>query len=360
VRRGFVSSARTMPSPKTERKTSQLFSHSHSPTRAVTSRSPHTGVHRATPRRHADAEEEEDDDDDDGLLSEAQFSRIMAVALAGAVACRSASWTCAFALALCSTDARLRDGLERRLAVVLARFLVVAEGDARRPEKPLSDDDDDALRDDDVRSTSSPLLKKKKSFGVTDHPLARFCGRWAFDAARSDSPMSQLEALGVPWAARLAASRSSRHKRIHLEAPNTWVEATHTAVLARSTQTMRLDDDESQTHTHPVDRTTVVVWNAVGRRPAAAPPADDDCLPSVVVPDHAVVSVMLYQRNGALATIIRTCEDDGQTYHVVNDLATPLKGSSSNLSAAPGGSGLRRKHIVTHSYFRRVVGVVND
>ena len=301
-----------------------------------------------------------DDDDDDLLVREDQLSRVLVVALAGAVAWGSFRWTLALGLSMYCTDSRLRDRLEKwHRLITLCIFLeeedqgVFRDDDER--EEPLVDmtssDAEEVAVIESHRSVvhPQPLVRRSRQISP-DHPLAKYCGRWSYDPLRSDSPMQQLEALGVPWAARVAASRSARHmqKRIHLDGPFTWVEATHTAILARSSQTLCLtpeDNVSGQTHTHPVDRSTVVVWSAVGRRPDAAPQPE---LQAVAVPTNipdAVVSVMLYKRNGALATIIRTCEDHGRTYHVINDLATP---------SIPQRPDSLRKHVVTHSFFKRL------
>ena len=262
------------------------------------------------------------------MVSEEQFSRVVALALAGAVACRSAEWTFAFAFALVSSDVRLRDRLQRFFGGDMDKS-------ASLP-KQVSTRRTETKREKELTTAVDAAL-------LTNHPLAKFCGKWVFDMQRSDSPVNQLEALGVPWAARIAAARSARNKRISLNGPNEWVEATQTAMLPRSTQTLPLnDEDTGHSNLHPVDRSTVIVWSAVGHRPKAGPPPDDDTTP--VPPDapDAVVSVMLYKRNGAVATIIRFCEENHQIYHVVNDLATPIKGSTNV------------KHLVTHSYFKRV------
>ena len=53
-------------------------------------------------------------------------------------------------------------------------------------------------------------------------------------------------------------------------------------------------------------------------------------------PSASVVSVMAYIKTGNVATITRTLEDAGDTYHVVNHLVV-----------ATGA------HVVTNTYFRR-------
>jgi len=161
-----------------------------------------------------------------------------------------------------------------------------------------------------------------------------------------------MRALGVPWAARIAISKSKNTKKIAHEA-KAWVEATTTAVVTK-TQTLVLDGSE-QRDTNPVDRSVVSIWSAVGGRPPNAPPrpdaepdkaeppaghGPDDHRPSAdrFPPPPAVVTVMHYLKTGNVSTITRTLEDAGDTYHVVNEL---------RVKAPP-------EVITVHTYFKRV------
>jgi hypothetical protein len=159
-----------------------------------------------------------------------------------------------------------------------------------------------------------------------------------------------LKALGVPWPARAAILRSRLSIRIAHEG-EAWVEASTTAVVTK-TQTLVLDGTERR-DTNPLDKSVVVVWSSAGgARPPLAPPlpsvdafaeeggagappppgAAEAAVPEeaaaaaaaaagdAAAPPPAVISVMHYLKTGNVATITRTLEDDGMTYHVRNEL----------------------------------------
>ncbi|KAJ8613360.1 hypothetical protein CTAYLR_002265 [Chrysophaeum taylorii] len=262
--------------------------------------------HHEAFEEHGDEDEEESRWSLDWMSSEAPVARVLALALSFAVASRSLTGSTVFSLALFAADSRLRT-CALHCRDTLSRFLGAAEPP---PEQSVP------------RRTGD---------------LARFQGEWTLDAKRSDSPVVQLHALGLPWAARVALARSPRTKRIRLFDLE-WREITTTLVVNRAE--ILLLDGRPQTHKHPVDSTPIVVWTAVGARPNAAPPPHP-ARRFDVSPD-AVVSIMYYERDASVATITRTIEDDG-TYKVVNDLQV----------GQPKDDGSPPTCIVTRTYFRR-------
>ena len=88
------------------------------------------------------------------------------------------------------------------------------------------------------------------------------------------------------------------------------MESTTTSVVTK-TQTLLLDNTE-QTDTHPLDRSTIRIWSAIGARPTAAPKPSAAAQPPPQ--PGAVVSVMEYSRTRNVSTITRTLEDAGQTH----------------------------------------------
>jgi len=285
-------------------------------------------------------------------ISQVQISRFLALALACAVACGSATWACAFGLALFCSDTRLRENLKRWLERVRLPSLYYEEDQKEENEMCTMHRLPPRLARLAVPHRHN--RRKQRTIEQHHHPLTKYCGRWTLDSRRSDSPMPQLEVLGVPWAARMAAARAPRTKRIRLDGKNAWVETTFTSVVARSNQTLILDSSP-QSHTHPVDRSHVTVWSAIGTRPKAAASLSDLDSSSQFntnYPPDAVISVMAYKRNGAVATIVRTIEDDGDTYHVENHLTIPL-GIGGKQASRLDNKENKLKHIVTHSYFKR-------
>jgi len=172
---------------------------------------------------------------------------------------------------------------------------------------------EDECHDIDFPNSNKENLLKSCRFPLT------FSGRWIVDNSRSDDPNLQLKALGVPWALRHALVRSPNVKRIIFQ-ENIWTEEAET-VLVSKIQHLRLDGCR-QIETHPIDGTEVYLWSQVGTRPSSAPqpPPNIPLHCQLKYPGDSVISVILYSATGNLATIVRTLEDCGLTYHVQNQL----------------------------------------
>ncbi|KAJ1457461.1 hypothetical protein M885DRAFT_615280 [Pelagophyceae sp. CCMP2097] len=202
---------------------------------------------------------------------------------------------------------------------------------------------------------ASPPARKKREISWPEPAAspagvgpAGFSGRWVVDETRSDAPCDHLRAIGVPWAFRIALARSANVKHIAYHAtgsePAHWVEESVTSLV---TKVQRLElDGRAQAETHPLDGSTVRMWTALGARPANAPPpprtgprqphAVQTRAHAAHVGAGGIVSVFLYERDGAVATITRTLEDGARTYRVHNQLLR----TDGEL-------------IVTNTYFRR-------
>lgn len=265
------------------------------------------------------------------------LSRALALALSIAVASRSLAGTTTLTVALFVADSRLRECTRqwrRSIASALSR-----------PVRPPA-----------VPRLARLATPSKAWWGMSRTGVKRFAGHWVMDADRSDLCEEQLRALGLPWAARVALARSPRTKTIHVSGGE-WRESTKTVIVTR-TEHLYLDG-RPQTHQHPIDGSNIIVWTAIGARPSAAPAHDPGILP-LRIPADSVVSVMYYERDASVATIVRTIEDAGRTYHVANDLQVrggdrsddeddgrPRRSDDSTISSSCGVP----RRLLTHTYF---------
>lgn len=106
----------------------------------------------------------------------------------------------------------------------------------------------DNNKDDQVEELTDDIRDHLRSI-VT--PLD-FSGKWICDKIKSDSLDGHLEALNVPWLARMVGAKASYRAEI-LHVGFLWQETSTTAVFSHTNE-LRLDGHR-QNEAHPMDRT---------------------------------------------------------------------------------------------------------
>lgn len=142
--------------------------------------------------------------------------------------------------------------------------------------------------------------------GETRKPTApfdeSFLGVWAKNKTRSDSAEEHLIALGTPWAVRVGIARSNQTNVIECDGV-TWTETTKSSIITQA-QTLTLDAVPRE-NVNPLDRTVVVMVSTIEHHETEG---------------TVVVTESTYRDKGIRQLLRRTIEEDGQVYHVRNQM----------------------------------------